>query len=199
MAIKRVLLSLTPVLLPLVLSAASIGIMQEAGQSTDDIQSDITGSEDVSQEPDTSDVTQYYLYIETLDGITSRFLIDESLTYRIEGNGFMVESSSAEIRFIIDQIKSLVYKEKMPDISVGNMRVNLPEPKVSLLPHSIKITFEDGTSHPEPLMACITDLSGRTIHSESFRNEVELALDTLSSGVYLLNVSNLPTIKFIVK
>ena len=198
MALERLHLLLISLLLPLVLHATSIGI-QETGESTDDLQSDITGSENGSQEPDLSDIKQYYMYIETLDGVTSCFVVDESLTYGIEGNGFLVDSSSAEIRFIIEQIKSIEYKEKMPDISVGNLRVNLPEPKVSLMPHSIKITFEDSSLHQDPLMAYITDLSGRTIRSESFTTEVELPLDSLTSGVYLLNVSNLPTIKFIAK
>lgn len=118
--------------------------------------------------------------------------VTDGLTMELEEECFIIQSSKSDVRIEIPGLQSFSYEADYSGIESNPI---LTTPAVSVGEGYIKITSPEVGE----FFYRIYDLTGAVVAENRFSGETTVELTGYGKGVYLLQVDNIPAIKFIVR
>lgn len=136
----------------------------------------------------------YILKVSDIGGHEASMIVDDSLVLYAKDNQLILSNSSSTVNFIFPEINHISYQE-LVTTSIDNIKSAKRLPNVSISSNSIIISPCDDIEYSYKIF----DISGLEKCSGEGNGATQIDLSTFQSGIYILSVDSLPSIKFIIK
>lgn len=144
---------------------------------------------------ESGDAVNYYLHLNTTDGKSICALVSDDLKFGLDNDLFTVTTSDAKFTCVVSDVRDITYARQInsgvTEILSG---VDDRQPCVAFRSDAIEVTC-NGSSN-----TCgIFSMDGRIVMQREFSDYVRIDVSSWQSGIYIININNLHSVKISVK
>lgn len=143
----------------------------------------------------TSKAEVFNLKLTDINGVESVFSVDNDLKMKINDNSLCLSTAKDSVAIHLNDLREIKYEKTTP----SGITVPVNERPYVRITHSGIIINGNNDSTKAPANLRIFNDSGKLLYSTVCREATVIQLTPFPKGIYILNIDNLPSVKFVVK